>query len=744
MGVFPKRVLISVLLPAFGAMLSACGGSSTLTVNSADNAYDGACNATHCSLREAIILANGMGGSAVIHFHIGGGGLQTIHLDSNLPAVMAPMIIDATSQPGYANVPLIVLDGSGTVSDYTDGFLLVGGGTTIKGFVIQNFNGRGIHIDDPGGNVIVGNYIGTDAAGAAAAPNGYGGNFGGIWIQGGDSNRIGGTGANERNVISGNAGDGIRIDSADNRVVNNHLGTNAAGTAALPNTGNGLTVSGPDNRIGGTDAPERNVVSANARSGIELESLSSRAIIYNNYIGTNAAGSAALGNGRSGILVDGADHRIGSADDGSRNVISGNGETGMEIRAAASGIEVKNNFIGTDASGMHALGNAVGVVADSGPGVVRAKIGGGIIAPNQGNVISGNVREGMVLYDRVGVWGNKIGTDAAGLGPLPNGENGILVKGSKNQIGSVNSANTIAFNGKHGVAVISGSGTATFNAIQVNSIHDNGGLGIAIDGDTIIPNDPLDSDGGDNERQNYPVLLTALADPIAGTTTFKGELDSRPNTSYSIEFFSNAECDPSGYGEGHSMFDHILLATDSQGHADFTETILSTSFLVGNVFTLTATDPAGNTSGFSKCTELTVADKGGGGTVTPALPLTFEPFVNPLEIFIGACGANEALITVQIDNAPAPIGYVLLFGRLAEKATFAKSPWMDAVTMAPEGNNRWSYSLSVYDLPEYKTHVDAWLQYQFVVYDAAQQEIGRSGVFGNISVKRCRSLSSAG
>ncbi len=850
----PKRMLYPFLTVVIFEMLSACGGGgggggggSTLTVNATDNAYDGTCNAAHCSLREAIIIANSMGGSAIIQFNIGGGGLQVIHLDNNLPAVMAPMIINGTSQPGYTNAPLIVLDGSDAGEEYTDGLLLVGGGTTVQGLVIQNFTGRGIHIDDPGGNLIFGCYIGTDATGATAQPNGYGG----IWIQGGDANHIGGTAPTERNVISGNAGDGIKIDSAENTVINNYIGTNAAGTAALGNTGNGVTIANQDNtiggpinsdgnvisgnlgdgvfvdsqqnairgnrigvdaagtaavgnqgngvvinssvvnlggisagqgniisgnggdgvqihaggvlvqgnyigtdidgsaglgnggsgvvafgmgsiQIGGSEPLARNVISANQIVGIKLEAFSNGVTIFGNYIGTNAAGTAALGNIKAGIAADGTGHQIGASFEGGRNLISGNGGPGIAVISTATDIKIQNNYIGTNAAGTAALGNRNGIEAPMAPAGTGVLIGGDPFG--EGNVISGNEEIGVLLVSGVTVQGNKIGTDPAGTGALGNGTDGIKIKGSNNVIGGTGFYNTIAFNGGHGVAVISDFGDAVQNSILTNSIHDNGGLGIALDEDAVIPNDNQDPDSGDNNRQNYPVLTSAVADSIAMESVISGTLNSTPGTVFTIEIYTNAACDPSGNGEGHRLIRSMTVTTNVSGQALINAVFPATYIDPANIVTATATDSSGNTSGFSKCIQVVDA---GAATATPAA-MTFKPYVNPNAIFYGArCTPDTVQISVEIGNPPEEISYVLLFVRLMDPKTGAKTAWSEGLNMKGSGKNIYYYDLSAYDVPEYNTFEEAVLQYQFVVYNKAQEKMGYSEVFGDIAFSRC-------
>ena len=94
----PKSLLFALAVLAFGWVLASCGGGSpTFTVNSTNDIYDGACDSTHCSLREAIIKAITTPGVSTIKFNIGGGGAQTIHPTSALPAVTVPMIIDGTT-----------------------------------------------------------------------------------------------------------------------------------------------------------------------------------------------------------------------------------------------------------------------------------------------------------------------------------------------------------------------------------------------------------------------------------------------------------------------------------------------------------------------------------------------------------------------------------------------------------------------------------------------------------------------
>jgi CSLREA domain-containing protein len=679
----------------------------------------------------------------------------------------------------------------------------IGGGTTGTRNVISGNGGYGMYSDGTGVKVR-GNYIGVNAAGTAALGNHGDGVFVRLdyYKDKGEDVVIGGTKAGDRNIISGNKGSGVVIGYINEddyhldppnvvRVEGNYIGTDITGTAGLGNQEDGVRVVTyyTDVVIGGTDPGAMNVISANGQNGIRLNGTSRSDGVYGNRIGTNAAGTAALGNGQNGIQVDGDHHRIGSADDGSGNLISGNGGSGIEILATADAIDVMNNSIGTDATGTAALGNAesgitvsgtnhqigasgegnlisgnngtgvtvkdpmpgikiqdnkIGTTAD-GTGALGNKIGIEVISTlltssvliggsmyGEGNTIGGNLTQGIVLSNNAEVTGNLIGVN--GLSSLPNGGNGILIWGDNNRIGTPHFPNSIAHNGGHGVAVISKPGDATGNVIDGNNIWDNGGLGIALGGNSVPPNDKNDPDTGDNMLQNYPVMVLAVHDPIADLTTLTATLDSAPNKQYTVEFFTNTACDPSGYGEGEQMVASVSAGTDSGGHAVFASQYQPSHFIAGSFITATATDPAGNTSVFSKCIPIAEVN----AASSPAA-MTFAPFADAAEIFYGrgGCTPNAVRIGVEIGDPPEPVSYVLLFVRLFDPQTGEKGAWSEGSNMSALGENRYVYDLLAEDIPEYQDFADAVLQYQFVAYNGAQAEIGRSEVYGDATVKRC-------
>jgi hypothetical protein len=193
-------------------------------------------------------------GPNTIIFQIPGSGPHTIRPTSALPAIMNPVLIDGTTQPGFAGAPIIELDGS--LADGASGLVIDGGNSTVQGLVINRFSGDGVVLQLGGNNVVQGNYIGTDVSGQIAQGNGAAG----VLLLGGtQSNRIGtdGDGVNdaaEPNIVSANGTQVIEIEGAgtnQNVVAGNHIGTDVTGTRPLGN-GNGVWIhqGAQGNRIG--------------------------------------------------------------------------------------------------------------------------------------------------------------------------------------------------------------------------------------------------------------------------------------------------------------------------------------------------------------------------------------------------------------------------------------------------------------------------------------------------------------
>jgi ELWxxDGT repeat protein len=280
-----------------------------------------------------------------------------------------------------------------------------------------------------------------------------------------------------------------------------------------------------------------------------------------------------------------------------RNVISGNNQGGIKSQGAVAGTVIVGNYIGTNATGTAAVGNAQdGIAIQDASGTI---IGGPSLG--SGNVISGNSR-GLWLFNVTGtvVQGNRIGTDVSGNSSIGNSEGISISSGftpsADNVIGGTEATagNIIAFNTSFGITLSQALSTTLGTKIQGNSIFSNTNLGIDIGGDGVTANDSGDLDSGPNNLQNFPVLTNVTV----GNPVISGTLNSRPNTTYTLEFFSNAAVDLSGFGEGQTFLGRSAVTTDNIGNGSFT-VILSTPVTAGQVVTATATDPNGNTSEFS-------------------------------------------------------------------------------------------------------------------------------------------------
>lgn len=594
------------------------------------------------SLRQAILDANADPGPDTITFAISGSGTRTIGLLSSLPAVLDPLTIDGWSQPGFTGAPLIELDGS-LAGANVNGLDLFGG-STVRGLIINRLSGSAIFVHPgSGANVIAGNFIGTSASGSAASPNG---GFGVLVIDSAN-NVIGGVGTRDRNVISGNS-HGIYITGAPstgNVVQGNFIGTDAAGRAPIGNVPfHGVTIDGASNNlVGGLTPASRNIISGNGFFGVSIARgffsglPASGNLVQGNYIGTDVTGTVALENhGQAVAIIDTPGNTVGGTTSAARNVISGNTHNdGVFIwKSRSSGNLVQGNYVGTDVTGSVALGNATGVSLNDAPNNL---VGG--TTPGSRNVIAGNGFAGafnanagvaIVGSNATGnvVQGNYIGTDASGRYALGN-LTGIRVAASNNLIGGTvaGATNVIAFNRTIGIGVdsVSPSVPAVNDAILGNSIFANGQLGIDLAPSRspgVTPNDLGDADIGPNTLQNFPVLGTATHKSV------RGQLNSLPNATYRIELFSNAVCDPTGFGEGEEYLGARAITTDPSGNSTFR---FRTDVDAGRFLTATATDAAGNTSEFSGCVVVRGSDDSSeaGGLEQRGTDETFEEALRP-------------------------------------------------------------------------------------------------------------------
>ena len=456
-----------LLLFAFLAVFAPAARAATYTVNSTADTDDGVCNSANCTLREAINAANANPGTDTIRFVIGTGP-KSITLLSVLPTITDPVVLDGTTQPGFSGQPIIELDGS-SAGPGANGLRISGGGSLVTGLVINRFvatfpsgGGNGVLLEAVGGNEVRGCYIGTNMAGTATLPNGGDG----ILISNSGGNLVGRTNAaNHINVISGNAGHGVHLISgaSQNTIAGNRIGTNAAGTADLGNSISGVAVTtGSDNVIGSSTFGDT-LLSGNGGDGVTINGGAGN-VVQGCFIGLNAGGTAALANDGQGVSISGGSgNTIGPS-----NVVSGNLQSGVLLIGGASGSTVEGNLVGTDASGAAGVGNALnGIIVSNSPG--------NTIGP--GNVVSGNGTNGVRL--RTGssgnvVKGNSIGVDLGLAFAIPNAAEGVQVNDGalNNTIGGPGAdRNVISGNMNNGV--LFADATTIGNVLHGNFIGTN-------------------------------------------------------------------------------------------------------------------------------------------------------------------------------------------------------------------------------------------------------------------------------
>lgn len=492
----------------------------------------------------------------------------------------------------------------------------------------------------PGGgpsinNRIAGNYIGANASGVVDLGN----SLSGVAIEGpgSDNNMVDG-----RNLIAGNDGNGVALleGALANTVADNLIGVNITGRWPLANSLQGVLI---ENAAG--CVVQGNLISGNLGNGVQIadppSSIASTGNqIAGNVIGLNILGDKPLPNGGAGVFIQNASsNTVGGAATAQRNVISGNSGDGVLIQRSpnftAMNNAVRGNYIGTDPGGSDNGGqNNLG---NGGTGVSmfnaqNSLVDSNVIGANAAGVnISGPFAAGNVVTR------NFIGVDATETIVFGNGEHGVFIdsRAHDNRIGGAAiEGNVIAKHSGRGLWMTA-VGTDG-NAIRRNSIYENQGtetenkLGIDLSPSGPNPNDPGDIDNGPNLSQNYPTIIGVYE--LAGQVLVNGLLMSAPNTTFELDFFANTVCDASGFGEGETYLETIVLSTDDDGLSGFSLT-LAAGLPVGQDFvTATATDPDNNTSELSNCVQR-----------APALVVTSSDDADDSVCNLAHCSLREAI-----------------------------------------------------------------------------------------------------
>lgn len=519
------------------------------------------------TLRQAIITANSNGVSDTITFSLAAGTVI-------LPTSPLPALTEAATTIDGGATPSIELNGS-LAGDPAIGLQISAANCVVRGLIINRFTDSGIRVDTNGSNTtIAGNIIGTNTAGASGI-----GNFNrGILIVGTTGNIIGGSTTADRNIISGNFGTGISItrsvagavvSNGAANVTGNYIGTNTAGTADLGNSQEGIRiVDSAQSVISG------NLISGNDSHGISIiqsanTTSAANNLIAGNFIGVDSGGNLPLANDGSGVLLNASGNIIGGNSISARNIISGNAGNGVSISSSfATGNAVQGNFIGVGQNGTTAIGN----------------------------------RENGVQISSLAA-GNIIGGSVSGVSETPGSCNGVCNVIANN--GDVNSVSA-----KAGIYIDNTGGVA--NSVRGNSIYNNGGLGIDLGTVGATTNDAGDPDTGANNLQNFPVLNAANTSGFVG-----GTLNSTPNTNFAIDFYRNLLTDTSTDSEGRTYIGSVSVTTDSGGNAVINFNAGGSVLSAGQFVTATATATTGATLA-PKLKRLTAATIGDTSEISAA------------------------------------------------------------------------------------------------------------------------------
>lgn len=265
---------------------------------------------------------------------------------------------------------LIGLDILGTtgLGNADHGVFLEGAqGNFVVSNIISDNGATGVTLDNSRGNLVSGNNIGGNFAGTADIGNTA---QGVMLINGSNGNSIGGSTLSRRNFIIGNNGGGVQVETDSNSVSGNFIGIGKDGVTTIPNSAGGITLTqgASSNFIGDTTYYGRNVVSGNTGHGISISNAggpASNNFIIGNYVGTDSTGTIDRGNTNNGINVASESNIIGTGQANSRNVISGNGFSGISITATNGDIIVAGNLVGLTVDSLP-LGNSISGVQITG------------------------------------------------------------------------------------------------------------------------------------------------------------------------------------------------------------------------------------------------------------------------------------------------------------------------------------------------------------------------------------------
>jgi CSLREA domain-containing protein len=550
-------LILAIALLCLGSLSKPSLASPTITTFTVDSTadyhvttYDGNCKTNGvCTLREAIEESNHISsGSKVIGFDPSLYG-QTIYLDNAYGALVVSgnhISVDGSGIGGEITIDAYYLSASNNLfevrGDYnTLTYLKLHGWpdklypadayghgvriydtldtghanyNTLDHLVIYGFEHDGILISGdlwPGGHH---NTVSYSLIGAQDMDSTYCGNRNGeegIEI----TNRANNTTINNNTIVC-NANSGIYLNSNtswtcyDALIQSNTIGNN--GDSAM---GNGL--AGIADTQSNRTTIDSNLISGNVREGIWMNGTYG-ATITANKIGVDKNGSLALPNGLSGIVLTGeaADIDIGSFNNASqRNIISGNGECGVDLIDGPYQNNITGNFIGLGGS------DGMTIVPNNLAGICFFGVGSNSIGSYGSTVyqyISGNAREGIYAENATGVNimpDTFIGVKGDGTTPAGNGREGVFLYTYSGTTNSTIEPAKVMYNGLAGIAVL--GDTSTGNKIKPGIVAHNGGIAIDLGNDGFTPNYSK-TPPGPNNWKHYPVFYSFSGSGFTGNT----------------------------------------------------------------------------------------------------------------------------------------------------------------------------------------------------------------------------------
>ena len=546
------------------------------------------------SLRAAIIGANNTSGLTTILFSIPGSGVQTIALESPLPAIANPVMIDGLPMGSATTLaPTIVIDGT-SAGSAANGLIInnTTGGNTILGLSIVGFSGEGIYLaGTAGGTQVEDDYIGIEPDGKTAKANGNG-----IAIAS-PNNTIGGTSGTASNLISGNTNAGVAMvgsAATGNLLTGNLIGTDSTGKVAIGNQ-YGVLVASPNNTIGGTASGLGNLISGNVGpmadtgTGILFEGQAQGNLVEGNKIGTNLAGTSAVipggfttpltysnvygiyfGTPPKGSTSDNTTQEtIGGSVAGAGNLISGN-YVGITGSVALTSSVIAGNTVGLNLAGTSPIPNGDGIVL----GASLTTIGGTTSLAR--NVISGN----STLTGDVGTGLQISGdSDVIEANYVGVGSNGLAATGTGNVVGMILGNSTTSPTSTLTNSTIGGTTVGLGNLVSGNSsdaiqlLNINGGGGDAFYGNVIgldIQGNG-DGNGGNGISLSIPAPASTPSTPLAvnesiGATTSGSGNILADNGGAGVLVNDLSPTGVTGLDiRGNTIFSNARLGIDTQG-----------------------------------------------------------------------------------------------------------------------------------------------------------------------------------